>query len=455
MGRSNSQVYRMMGNAINKNIRATFLAKIPISFLALIHSILITRILGPEGIGIFQFLQTNVQFLVMLFGFNMTNGLIYFTSSGRIKESKTLSFVLILFLFAFLVLSSFLFILPFEHIWIKGLILPPEHQEVMFAVYFLFAFIYHFVQTLIHAHLKGRKAFITSNRLLIYANVLNVLVSITLFTLIKFEYTTLGLIQLFKVLTFLQLSLLITIIVFYVKEVPLKLDFIWKKSDLKTYFAYTSLGYGNMFSKFFNKRLDVYFVQFMKGSAQLGLYSIATSLTNFILDFVQPLNQVVLPYLTTMDESETKRVYPLFLRVFTLLVLLPVSILFVFSESIISLLYGEAFVPAAGPLKVMAVATIFAYARNYFSSYNNAKDRVRFNLMSNVLALILTVVLDLALIPYYGILGASFATLAAYSFSCILVAFTVKRHMNIAWMELLKPKRSDFATVVRIVKDKF
>lgn len=259
---------------------------------------------------------------------------------------------------------------------------------------------------------------------------------------------------LFRALSGLQVILLIIIVLGYVRSVKPRWNLNWTREEMKVYFAYTSLGYGNMFSKFFNKRLDVYFVQYLSGSKALGLYGVATTLTNFLLEFVQPLNQVILPYLTTMDRDQTRSIYPVYLRIFSAMITLPVIILILFAEPIVMLIYGQQFLDAAAALRVISIAIVFAYIRNYFSSYNNAKDRVRFNLMANVTALIITVVLDILLIPNYGILGAAYATLAAYALSSIMVGFSVKNHLGISWGKLLLPRVSDLEVVRTFMKKK-
>ncbi|QTN38480.1 polysaccharide biosynthesis C-terminal domain-containing protein [Cryomorphaceae bacterium] len=425
------------------------MSKIPISGLAFAHSVLITRLLGPEGFGVFQFITTNVQFLVMAIGFNMTNGIMYFTASQRIAQSKIFSMMVLIFLVFFTLLTSLLFGWSLSG-GIGPLILPEGFQKTPFAIYFLAAFLYHFAQVFMHAHLKGQKNFIRSNNLLMLSGVLNVAVSGSLYLLVAGGFDA-NIALLFQALTGLQLALLIvTFCGYYTKARP-QWNLSWSRSELKTYFGYTSLGYGNMFSKFFNKRLDVYFVQFISGSTALGHYGVATSLTNFLLDFVQPLNQVVLPYLTTMNEEETEKTYPVYLRVFTGILLIPAIILLVLADPLVNLIYGSAFGPAAAALKIMAIAVVFAYVRNYFSSYNNAKDRVRFNLMANISALVITVVLDLLLIPKLGILGAAYATLCAYGLSCVMIGVTVKRHMDIPWSTLLLPKRSDWKTLRELI----
>lgn len=441
-----------MAKGIQKNMRATFLSKIPISGFAFAHSVLITRLLGPEGFGVFQYISTNVQFLVMAIGFNMTNGVMYFTASKRISESKIASLVAVIFVLFYLLFTLGLLVLPTDAFFGK-FILPPEYRNSIFAIYFLLAFAYHFVQVFMHAHLKGRKSFIRSNNLLMIAGGVSVAVSGSLFAWVRLGHSA-DLEFLFRALSGLQVILLIIIVLGYVRSVKPRWNLNWTREEMKVYFAYTSLGYGNMFSKFFNKRLDVYFVQYLSGSKALGLYGVATTLTNFLLEFVQPLNQVILPYLTTMDRDQTRSIYPVYLRIFSAMITLPVIILILFAEPIVMLIYGQQFLDAAAALRVISIAIVFAYIRNYFSSYNNAKDRVRFNLMANVTALIITVVLDILLIPNYGILGAAYATLAAYALSSIMVGFSVKNHLGISWGKLLLPRVSDLEVVRTFMKKK-
>jgi Na+-driven multidrug efflux pump len=59
--------------------------------------------------------------------------------------------------------------------------------------------------------------------------------------------------------------------------------------------------------------------------------------------------------------------------------------------------------------------------------------------------LIVTVILDLMLIPKMGIQGAAIASSVAYTFNSLLVARVLKRKIGVRWRDLYIPTRADFA----------
>lgn len=84
-----------------------------------------------------------------------------------------------------------------------------------------------------------------------------------------------------------------------------------------------------------------------------------------------------------------------------------------FADSVITLLYGKAYVGAATVLSIYVMSGVFAmmgHVREYWVAVENC---TRLSLYSTSLGAIVNVVLNLLLIPRYGAVGAAYATLLA------------------------------------------
>jgi peptidoglycan biosynthesis protein MviN/MurJ (putative lipid II flippase) len=62
-----------------------------------------------------------------------------------------------------------------------------------------------------------------------------------------------------------------------------------------------------------------------------------------------------------------------------------------------------------------------------------------------VFSLVLTVALDLLLVPRIGILGAAIASSAAYFFNTVLLGWMLRRKLAVSWKALLVPSLAELA----------
>lgn len=91
---------------------------------------------------------------------------------------------------------------------------------------------------------------------------------------------------------------------------------------------------------------------------------------------------------------------------------------------------------------------IFTGTSQLFSSYLSASGRNDLCLYTNITGLVFTIILDIVLIPKYGIIGSAYATFFSY-FSIFLVYFAIlifKDKFSIK--QLFITRMSDFKTVL-------
>ena len=81
------------------------------------------------------------------------------------------------------------------------------------------------------------------------------------------------------------------------------------------------------------------------------------------------------------------------------------------------LVYGHAFAPAAQVLTLHIVASLFVFIGYAGEKWQIAEDRQRYTFYGVGMGAALNVLLNLWLVPRYGIIGAAWATLAAQAFS--------------------------------------
>lgn len=200
-------------------------------------------------------------------------------------------------------------------------------------------------------------------------------------------------------------------------------------------------------------RVDVYMVQALLGDPrQTAFYALALHLTETVLEVPQAIGLVLYPRLAALPEEEIHRITAQTCRRMLVLTIPAAALLAVFGPWVITLWYGEAFAPAGAPLPwaavgVAAMALFVIVTRDF-----TARSKQRVNTTAGLLALAANVALNLYLIPRYGIVGAAFATAAAYSAACAVLMYFFRAESGLPWTSVLVPTRDDIGYLVGLAR---
>jgi O-antigen/teichoic acid export membrane protein len=159
---------------------------------------------------------------------------------------------------------------------------------------------------------------------------------------------------------------------------------------------------------------DQILIEYFLDFEQVGLYATAVKLIIFIYVIPSVISNIIYPKIIEMHKklSKSQFIKKLNLIYFlNLLIALSILIFFMlFGEWIILTLFGEGFKSSVEVLFIYSFGLVFV-----FFSANNNKLLMMDNLQKlmlgrNVFGLILNIILNIILIPKYGINGAAFAT---------------------------------------------
>lgn len=163
-----------------------------------------------------------------------------------------------------------------------------------------------------------------------------------------------------------------------------------------------------------NLRLDFAILGAMAGPAVLGIYAVASKYSELLRLPGTALTWVSYPRMAGLPATEAGRrarraVLPCLVGIVVLAV--PVAAL---TSPVMSLLYGDRFHAAVRPALVLVLGMLLAGASGVASGYLYGRGRPGLNSAATAVGLVVTVVLDLLLIPRFGALGAAAASCAAY-----------------------------------------
>jgi O-antigen/teichoic acid export membrane protein len=110
------------------------------------------------------------------------------------------------------------------------------------------------------------------------------------------------------------------------------------------------------------------------------------------------------------------------------------------------LVFGERFRPSIAVVWLLLPGTLALCLGRVAASDLSGRGHSGYSSVFSVAALVVTIALDLILIPRLGIDGAALASSAAYLTNAILLLSALKHEIRVTWRSLLVPKRADYAS---------
>lgn len=163
-------------------------------------------------------------------------------------------------------------------------------------------------------------------------------------------------------------------------------------------------------------RIDRVMISYFLGAASVAYYAIPAKITRLSQIIPQASSNVFLPSLQSHHESgsaEFKKISREHLRYTVMIAVIVSSIIYFLSEPFLTMLYSDKFAESFEVIRLFAFITFFWLVNSHFSLVFAAKSEHAPRLNWQFLATGINIVLNLALIPWLGIKGAVFASLAA------------------------------------------
>jgi stage V sporulation protein B len=201
-------------------------------------------------------------------------------------------------------------------------------------------------------------------------------------------------------------------------------------------------GYAANLMMFFNYRLDSLIVNGLVGVASLGIYSIAVSLAEVIWYAASSIGTVMFPHVSGLERREADRVTPIVCRNVWFITLLGVVAMFALSRWIVLIAFGPAMLPAVVPLWLLLPGILTLSGAKVIASYLSGIGRPEYATGIAAGTVILTVILDLLLIPRYGISGAAVASSIVYTVAAGVSVYALRRESGASVLKtiLIQPE---------------
>ncbi len=190
---------------------------------------------------------------------------------------------------------------------------------------------------------------------------------------------------------------------------------------------------------------DRIMIDHMKGDAETGFYSAAIAcvgISGFVFSAViDSMRPVILEEKGKDQGRYEKKVIQLY-SIITCISLAQSIGMTLLAKPLIFLMYGAEFAPAAGILCVAVWYVTFSYYGSVRNVWILAEGKQKYLFGINVIGAVANIVLNLALIPIWGGVGAAVASLITQFFTNVIIGFIFKpiRENNRLMLKSLHPR---------------
>jgi O-antigen/teichoic acid export membrane protein len=389
----------------SQQVGITFISQMAGILFTVLTTAVIARWLGPEGKGIID-LALLVPGMLSLFlsgGINVAN--VYFAGTRRLDvpiltensiKFAILATILGVVIVGILIASGWLlFLVPGISTWL-----------VLLAMVGL---PFRLLSSYLSGILLGLQRIITVNMINLVQNILTLILII--FLVIGLRMGLSG--PILSSLGAGMLGLIILIIILH-REGSLS-EPHRNPSAMHSILSFGLKGYIGNVLQFFNYRLDMFLVNYFIGSGSVGIYSVSVGLAEILWYFPNAVGFVIFPKATATKPEVMSAFTPKVFLITLGVTALGAIGLMVLGKTFIQLIYSFAFVDAYIPMLVLLPGVILLGGAKVLTNEIAGRGYPQYNSINAGIALILTVIFDLILIPRFGILGAALASSIAYA----------------------------------------
>jgi len=184
-------------------------------------------------------------------------------------------------------------------------------------------------------------------------------------------------------------------------------------------------------------KIDQVMIKNMLSSKEVGYYAAAVKLSEAWYFIQMAICTSLFPAIVKAKQVSEKLYLSRLQKLYDILawmaigIAIPVTFL---SDFIIKTIFGAQFLPAAPVLTIYIWAGVATFLGVASSQYLISENMTRLSFFRTLLGMIINVILNLVLIPIYGIVGSALATLISYSFATIAIGFSKKTSQQLIMM---------------------
>jgi O-antigen/teichoic acid export membrane protein len=191
----------------------------------------------------------------------------------------------------------------------------------------------------------------------------------------------------------------------------------------------------------FGDSIQTFFIGSLSSIAGAGIFAIANQVNTVGHDFYTSLNISARPLIAELHDQgervQLERVYQTATK-WSLIVNIPLFLIMILFPQELLAIFGESFVAGASALMILALANLIDVGTGMCGSILNMTGYTKLKFVNNSLSLALSIVLDVSLIPRWGIMGAAVSNLI------VILLLNIARIVEVYFLIGLRPYDRSF-----------
>ena len=202
---------------------------------------------------------------------------------------------------------------------------------------------------------------------------------------------------------------------------------------------------------FLGYRIDVLLVNGYLNAAAAGFYAVALATAERAQTVGDAASTVLYPRIAGEPVTERRaRLTPIVARTVLWMTVALAAVLFSLAHWLVVVLYSHRFEPAVKPTEILLLSMIPSSVQRVFSADIGGRGRPLLNSFVAAVSVSLNVVLNIVLIPRYGISGAAWASVASYSLAAVVSCGIYIRLSGNSLASVFVPRREDLVLLRRV-----
>jgi O-antigen/teichoic acid export membrane protein len=402
--------------------------------------------LGPAGKGTYDLYTTGIMLLTTALTLGLNSGLTFVVASKRINQFRLTVNVLLLTaacgLIAFAIVSCILRIRMGQRL--LPVALGPSTAVLMGLGVTAFA-----ASGMMRAILTGQRRFLYANYGDLSKQALGLCFLLAIiFGAHHFHWVPLPLVVLSNIVTVLLTAFIYLRFTGFQRSAEALVS-----SGFGACFKFGIPCYAASMIQLLNYRLDVFFVSSWHGAAAVGIYQVGVVIAQAINMIPSTVQGILFPTISAahaIGGSKSLQIAQAN-RFLTWSSMMIGIVLFFFAPFIVVKLFGVAYAGGATALQILIPGCVMFVTANVIASFFAGIGKPRLNFAASLVGFIITIILDLALIPRWNYIGAAAASSVSYGSSALVMAWLFYRETKISVRCLYFPGRDDFQAMKRII----
>jgi O-antigen/teichoic acid export membrane protein len=402
--------------------------------IGLSTSIILARLLGPEGRGVYAMATLLPSLIVTFVHLGIGPATVFYTAKGYYSQREILgSNILLSFIVGIVGLIAGFIVILFRESLFPNI----AYEYLLIALGMIPLNLFFWYLRYILLGVQRFKEY----------NMMDIFQSLFFLVLIALALWSLGMGVRGALLAGIFAWILTDIVVFFwAHKVAGGISLKPNVSYLKDAVVYGAQAHLASILGFLNYRVDMFLVNWFLNPVAVGFYAISVGLVEKLWLISQAASVVLFPKVAAeADELRRKEFTPLITRTILWATALAALILFFLTYHIIALLYSEAFIPSVRPLQILLPGIVALSVWRLLANDLAGRGRPMLNTYITGIAVLANVWLNVLLIPKYGIEGAAWASTASYGIAFLVILFVYCRISGNSWAKVLLPQRGDWA----------